>query len=225
MKYIALALASSALIAAPSLAQTSAPASQPPAATSTVPDSAAPATAAASAPAPNVTVGAQVADASGGAVGTIESVSGGNAVLSTGTAKATLPVTAFAQGPNGLVIGMTKADVEAAVAKAGGGAQSAAASSSTSTASTAAPGSGAASTQTAAATPASITVGATVSDPKGGVVGKVAAVSGNLVTVATANTKAQLPKTAFAQNENGLVIGMTASELEAAAKAAAPKKG
>lgn len=205
MKYIAFALAGSALIAAPSFAQTSAPAP-------------APAPAAAAAPAtPNVTVGAQVADASGGAVGTIESVSGGNAVLSTGTAKATLPVTAFAQGPNGLVIGMTKADVEAAVAKAGGGAQSA---SSAATGSTSA----ASGTQTAATTPASITVGATVSDPKGGVVGKVEAVSGNLVTVATANAKAQLPKTAFAQNENGLVIGMTASELEAAAKSAAPKK-
>jgi hypothetical protein len=42
-----------------------------------------------------------------------------------------------------------------------------------------------------------------------------------MVTVATANTKAQLPKTAFAQGANGLVIGMTAEQLDAAAKAAA----
>jgi hypothetical protein len=38
------------------------------------------------------------------------------------------------------------------------------------------------------------------------------------VTVATATTKAQLPKTAFAQGANGLMIGMTATELEAAVK-------
>jgi len=45
-----------------------------------------------------------------------------------------------------------------------------------------------------------------------------------MVTVATANTKVQLPKTAFAQGQNGLVIGMTADQLDAAAKAAtAPK--
>jgi hypothetical protein len=52
-------------------------------------------------------------------------------------------------------------------------------------------------------------------------VGKVDAVSGDLVTVATANSKAQLPRTAFAQGPNGLVIGMTAAQLDAAAKAAA----
>lgn len=155
-----------------------------------------------------VTVGAQVADAQGGAVGTIESVSGGNAVLSTGTAKATLPVTAFAQGANGLVIGMTKAEVEAAVAKAAGGAQTASST-------------GAAGGATATG-PASITVGAQVNDTKGGKVGTVEAVSGDLVTVATANIKAQLPKAAFAQGANGLMIAMTASELEAAAKSAAP---
>jgi hypothetical protein len=61
--------------------------------------------------------------------------------------------------------------------------------------------------------------------PNGAPVGKVDAVAGDMVTVATANTKAQLPKTAFAQGPNGLVIGMTAEQLDAAAKAAAPKSG
>ncbi len=103
---------------------------------------------------------------------------------------------------------MTRADLQSAIAKATDGAQTASA------------GTGA----TAAATPASFTVGAAVSDPKGGKVGTVAAVSGNLVTVATANAKAQLPKSAFAQGANGLMIAMTAGELEAAAKSAAPKK-
>ncbi|WP_404714157.1 hypothetical protein [Sphingomonas sp. MMS24-J13] len=220
MKYIAFALASSALIAVPSFAQMSTPTTTTTTQAPAPSDSAAAPAASAAAATPNVAAGAQVADASGGAVGTIELVSGGNAVLSTGTAKATLPVTAFAAAPNGgLVIGMTKAQLEDAVAKAGGGAQSASAATSAPAGKTAP-----AASQTALSAPASITVGATVNDTKGGVVGKVAAVSGNLVTVATANAKAQLPKTAFAQGENGLVIAMTASELEAAAKGAGAAK-
>lgn len=190
MKYISLALAGVALSAAAPLMAQDAPASGQ-------------ATAGATAAKPNVTAGASVADASGGAVGTIESVSGDNAIVSTGTAKATLPLSAFAQGPNGLMIGMSKADLEAAVAKATGGAQTAA---------------------NGATAPVSITVGADVSDTKGGKVGTVTAVAGNMVTVATAASKAQLPKTAFAQGANGLMIAMTAAELDAAAKAAAPAK-
>lgn len=209
MKFLALALASTTFAASPLLAQA---ASSPAADAQAAPAASAGATAPASG-APNVTAGAQVSDASGGAVGTVESVSGGNAVVSTGAAKAALPLTAFAQGPNGLVIGMSKADLEAAVAKATGGAQ---------TASTGAAGGG---QSAAATTPASFKVGATVSDPQGGKVGTVAAVSGNLVTVATANAKAQLPKTAFAQSPTGLIIAMTATELEAAAKSAAKGGG
>ena len=190
MKYIALALAGTALAAATPLMAQDAPAES------------GTATAAAAAK-PNITTGATVTDAKGGAVGTVESVSGDNAIVSTGTAKATLPFTAFAQGPNGLMIGMSKADLEAAVAKAGGATQTASAG---------------------ATAPVSIAVGAEVSDTKGGKVGTVTAVAGDLVTVATAATKAQLPKSAFAQGANGLMIAMTASELEAAAKAAAPPK-
>lgn len=149
----------------------------------------------ATAPAPaTVTVGAAVSDTSGAAVGTVEAVANGTATVSTGSAKAGVPVGSFAQGPNGLVLAMTKADLEAAVATA---------------------------------KPAEIAVGATVSDTKGGKVGTVAAVTGDLVTVATANAKAQLPRSAFAQSPAGLVIGMTAGELESAAKAAggpAPKQ-
>ena len=168
MKYLVIALAGTILATAPALAQD------------------APAAAAATAPAAaNVTVGAAVSDPSGGAVGTIEAVNGPNATLSTGTAKANLPLTSFAKGENGLVIGMTKADLEAAVAKA--------------------------------TTAVEIAAGAPVSDSKGGSVGTVEAVSGNLVTVATPKAKAQLPKEAFAQGPSGLVIGMTAAELEAAA--------
>src|SRR4051812_29577774 len=107
MKYLALVLTGSAILAAPAFAQAPAPAAAPGAAAQTAP-----------AATPNVTVGAAVSDATGGSVGTIESVSGGNAVLSTGTAKASIPVSSFAQGPNGLVVGITKAELEAKVAQA-----------------------------------------------------------------------------------------------------------
>jgi preprotein translocase subunit YajC len=241
MKYIAFALASTALAATPLMAQEAAPAPSQsvPAAVAETAASPAPSTAAnapagtAAAPTSgpaNVTAGAKVADAQGGAVGTIESVSGANAVISTGTAKATLPLTAFAQGPNGLVIGMSKPDLEAAIAMAtgkqtaAGSPGAATASAATTPAATAPSGTQVAQATPAPTAPASIAVGSTVSDTKGGKVGTIEAVKGDLVTVATANTKAQLPKSAFAQGANGLMIAMTATELDAAAKAAAPKK-
>ena len=174
MKYLVLALAGSAAMATPAFAQATQPA---PAA------AAAPATAGA-----GVTAGAAVFDASGNPVGTIESVSGANAVLSTGTVKASIPVASFAKGAKGLVVGITKADLEAQVA--------------------------------AATKPTNIAAGMAVSGPQGNPVGKIDSVNGDMITVATANTKVQLPKTAFAQGPNGLVIGMTAEQLDAAAKAA-----
>ena len=179
MKYLVLALAGSAALASPVFAQATQPAPA--------------AAAAAPAAAPAVTAGASVTDTTGAPVGTIESVNGGNAVLSTGTVKAAVPVASFAKGPNGLVIGITKADLEAKVQ--------------------------------AATKPTDIAAGMTVSGPNGAAVGKVDSVNGDLVTVATANSKAQLPKTAFARGPNGLVIGMTADQIDAAAKAAAPKTG
>jgi len=174
MKYLVFALAGSAFMALPAFAQ----ATQSPPATAGAPASSA----------ANVTVGASVVDTKGQPVGTIESVNGANAVLSTGTAKAAIPVSSFAKGPNGLVVGISKADLEAQVAQA--------------------------------TKPREISVGMAVSGPQGNPVGKVEAVTGDMVTVATANSKAQLPKTAFAQGPNGLVIGMTAEQLDAAAKAA-----
>ena len=179
MKYLVLALAGSTALAAPAFAQ----ATQPAAAAAATP----------AAGAVSVTAGANVVDTTGAPVGTIESVSGGNAVLSTGTVKAAIPVASFAKGANGLVVGITKADLEAKVQ--------------------------------AATKPTDIAAGMAVSGPGGAAVGKVDAVNGDLVTVATANSKAQLPKTAFAQGPNGLVIGLTADQIDAAAKAAAPKTG
>jgi len=171
MKYLVLALAGSAALAMPAFAQATQPA---PAASATA--------------GAGVTAGAAVFDASGNPVGTIESVSGANAVLSTGTVKASIPIASFGKGAKGLVVGITKADLEAQVA--------------------------------AATKPTNIAAGMAVSGPQGNPVGKIDSVNGDMITVATANTKVQLPKTAFAQGPNGLVIGLTAEQLDAAAKAA-----
>jgi len=147
----------------------------------------------------NVTAGAAVSDAKGGAVGTIASVTGDIAVIDTGVVKASVPTSAFAQSDKGLLIGMTKVELEAA-------AQGAAASQQQQFL-------------------ASLKPGTAVSDQNGGAVGTIEAVEGDLVTVATPNAKAKLPKSAIAQGPNGPVIGMTQAQLEAAAKGSAPPAG
>lgn len=161
---------------------------------------AAPATAAAAASAKvNVTVGAPVLDAAGGAVGTVSAVTGGAAVVDTGTVKAGIPVASFAQSDKGLHISMTKAELEAAAKGAQAGAQE--------------------------QLMASLTPGTAITDQNGGAVGKVDTVEGDFVVVATPNAKVKLPKTAFAKGANGVVIGMTLAQLEAAAKGAATTGG
>jgi hypothetical protein len=57
--------------------------------------------------------GISVYDASGGSVGKIESVSGKNAVVSTGATRASIPISSFAKNDKGLVINMTKAQLDA----------------------------------------------------------------------------------------------------------------
>lgn len=112
-------LAAFALAAAPALAQQAAPADPAMPASDAAAPAAAPADAAASA-APagataQLTPGATVFDTQGGTVGTIEAVNGTDVVVSTGTAKASIPVASFGQGANGPVLSLTKAQLEAAV--------------------------------------------------------------------------------------------------------------
>lgn len=157
----------------------------------------------AQAPAPaakvNVTVGAAVMDAKGGAVGTIAAVNGDVSVIDTGTVKASIPNTSFAQSGKGLLISMTKAELEAAVQ-------------------------GAAVTQQQQLQ-ALLVPGTAVTDQNGGEVGTIEAVEGDLVTVATPRAKAKLPKSALVQGPKGVIIGMTQAQLEAAASANVPPAG
>jgi hypothetical protein len=61
----------------------------------------------------DVKSGVTVYDQKGGVVGKVESVSGGNAVVSTGGTRAAIPLGSFAKSDRGLVIGMTKSELEA----------------------------------------------------------------------------------------------------------------
>lgn len=146
-----------------------------------------------------VTAGSSVVDTSGNAVGTIEQVNGDLAILSTGASKVSLPLNSFGASDKGLVLGMTKAEVDAAAAGASANSQ--------------------------AEVAAQVAPGATVSDTSGGTVGKVEAVEGEFATVATAKSKVKLPITAFAKGATGPVIAMTADQLDAAASSAAGKTG
>jgi len=65
----------------------------------------------------DVKKGVSVYDQSGALVGKIDSVTAEGAVLDTGATRAQVPVGSFAKGDKGLVIGMSKADIDAAAKK------------------------------------------------------------------------------------------------------------
>jgi preprotein translocase subunit YajC len=152
---------------------------------------AAPAAAAAS-----VTAGAKVFDAQGGEVGTVDSVTGGVAVVNTGTNKVGLPLASFGTGANGPVISMTKTELDAAASQAA--------------------------QQSAEALKAQLTPGATVYGRSGADVGKIKEADAEYVTVERPKGSVKLPMSAFGKGDKGVMISMTAEELDAAMASAAP---
>jgi len=62
----------------------------------------------------DIKAGAPVVDQAGAAVGTIESVTATGAVVSTGAARAEIPLASFGKSDRGLVIALTKSQLEAA---------------------------------------------------------------------------------------------------------------
>jgi hypothetical protein len=150
--------------------------------------------AAASAPSASLSVGSKVVDPQGQEVGTISAISGDNIVLDTGTAKATLARSSFGSGPNGPTVGITKAQLEAAVQKANA--------------------------QASTATDSALQPGAAVRSKDGQSIGKIASVSGNNVVVDRAGGPVTLNKANFTADQQGPVVSMTAAEFESAARAA-----
>jgi preprotein translocase subunit YajC len=140
-------------------------------------------------------VGAVIKDTAGGEVGTVTAVSGDNITVKTDTRQATLPRASFAATPTGYIIAMTREQLNAAVDKS-----------------------------LAEAGPV-LSVGATVHDTAGGVVGTVEKFDAQYATVKLTNSSVQLPVTAFARGPNGPIISATAAQLEAEAAAAAAAQG
>jgi rRNA processing protein Gar1 len=146
----------------------------------------------------NVTAGAKIFDAQGGEVGTVDSVAGGVAVVNTGTNKVGLPLASFGTGANGPVISMTKTELDAAASQAA--------------------------QQSAAALKAQLTPGATVYGRSGADVGKIKEADAEYVTVERPKGSVKLPMSAFGKGDKGVMISMTAEELDQAMASAAPAK-
>ena len=149
---------------------------------------------AATAAQPGLVVGAVVYDPQGGEVGKIDSISGDNVVLDTGTNKATLPKTSFGKGEKGPAISATKAQIDAAVA--------------------------ASMAQANAARDAALIVGTEVRGKAGEVVGIIKEVSGDRVVLSRPSGLVSLNKALFTAATGSLILSLTADELNAAASQA-----
>jgi hypothetical protein len=112
--HVAIAAAALTLCVSPLAAQTEAPAKADSAETAsqTSPEAQAdPITAAA---ATDFRAGLEVRDSNGGLVGTVESVDGQGAIVFTGNLRAKLPFQSFGKNNQGLVISLSRAELEAA---------------------------------------------------------------------------------------------------------------
>jgi hypothetical protein len=143
------------------------------------------------------TVGAKVYGPEGNEVGTVEAVQGGVVTINTGTARAGLPTSAFAMREKGLTIGMTKAQLDAAV-------------------------SGAAA-ETAGAKDAAMVVDAPIKSSDGVVLGTISKIEGDDVTVElTDGAAVALKKSYLGLVNNELTLGMTAAAFAEQTQASAP---
>lgn len=142
-----------------------------------------------------ITVGMQVTDAKGGPVGTVTAIQGDNIKVKTDKLDALLPKASFAVSDGKLLIGMTQAELDAAIEKS------------------------------LAAADASVKAGATVNGPNGAAVGTIDSVTADGVAIKLLSGKmVQVPRTGVRGNADGTVtIGVTADELEAQLKQAGTK--
>lgn len=155
--------------------------------------SAAPASAAATT---SPIVGAKVYGPQGAEVGTVEKVDPANVVVNTGTKRATLPLAAFGNNDKGLLISMSRDQLNAAVA--------------------------AAEAQTSSAMQAALVVDAEVKSKDGVMVGTVQKIEGDNITIDLVNGN---PVTITKQYlmmapAGGLALTMNAAEFKSAVAAA-----
>ena len=140
----------------------------------------------------SVTAGTAVKDTSGGTVGTVSKVDGDPILVKTDKHEVRLPLSSFTPTADGLLFGLTQAQLNAQV------------------------------DQAMAAAQANFRVGAIVTGAGGATVGTVDALDAEWVTVKLASGAAvRLPRNALAASPTGLVTGLTAAEIQAAAGGAA----
>ena len=150
------------------------------------------ATIALAAPSIAQTPGMQVVDTTGGAVGTVVSVNGDNVVIKTDKHQVALPKTSFTAHEGKLLFGMTQAQLNAETEKS------------------------------LAAAAASIAAGATVKGSAGTVVGTIDTLDADSVTIKLqSGSLIRVPRSGVAAGGDGVVVGLTAAELEAQASASA----
>jgi preprotein translocase subunit YajC len=138
-------------------------------------------------------VGMTVNDTNGGMVGTVTHVEPGYVTVKTDKHEVRLPARSFTPHQGALLFALTRDQLNAQTE------------------------------QSLAAAAAKIAPGAAVSDGSGGAVGTITAVDPEWVTVKlVSGTELRLPRSAVAPGPNGAVVGNTAAQLEAMAKANAP---
>jgi hypothetical protein len=145
------------------------------------------------APAASISAGMSVRDTAGAEVGTVASVDGQYLVVKTDRHEVRLPASSFTPSNGTLLFGMTRDQLNAEVDKA------------------------------KAAADAKIVAGAAVTGAGGAEVGTIEAADAEFVTLKLkSGASVRLPRKGVAGGPNGVVTSLTAAELEAAAKPAAP---
>lgn len=130
--------------------------------------------------------GAAIVDPQGQPVGTVTAVRGDAVTIRTDRHEVRLPLASIRVEKTGGVVGMTQAELNADVEQA------------------------------MAQLAAAFTAGATVYDPAGQIVGTVGDSEQNLVTLRLASAReVRLPREAFSLGRRGLVVGLTAAQIEA----------
>jgi preprotein translocase subunit YajC len=138
------------------------------------------------------TAGMQVVDTGGGSVGTVVRVDGDNVVIKTDKHQVALPKTSFTTHDGKLLFGMTQAQLNAETEKS------------------------------LAEAEASIAAGATVKGTAGAVVGTIDTVDSESVTIKLqSGSLIRVPRSGVAAGGDGVVVGLTAEELEAQVSASA----
>lgn len=135
---------------------------------------------------PTLRLGATVIDDAGGEVGTIIAISGDTVTLRTDRHEARLPVTAFRPTATTVRFGMTRAELNAAVEAAEARAE------------------------------AAFAVGSPVRDRNGVTVGTVSGIDAEMVTIRLAAGRVRVPRDGLRATRQGLAIGATLAELQAA---------